>query len=289
MARPAAALSTGLLGIIVLAGCTGASTPTPSSAIAPAAAPLPVGLTAYIDQGREQRESELIRVRLVNEAERFVTVTRAVVSSDRIDTVTWTGDKTFQNEADLVIEPPLGRCGTGSDADVELTYRIDDGPVQTSMTRATDRYHQIGLVLDRDCAERTLAEAAMVTIGEPRVVGTGIDSVFELPVTVTPTGGRDDVSLVGYADTVLFSQTTGSTSAETGSPRPVSGPAFDAPLRLVPSRCDPHALAEDKVGTLIGVVVTAADVGPGAAYYLPISDATRSALRRFFSTHCGLI
>ena len=59
-------------------------------------------------------------------------------------------------------------------------------------------------------------------------------------------------------------------------------------LRLVPTRCDPHALAEDKVGTLVGVHLAAADLPELASYYLPIGDERRALLRGFFTTHCAL-
>ncbi len=102
---------------------------------------------------------------------------------------------------------PPGRCGDGSDAQVRLTYRLDDGAERISEATATDRYGALGLFLDRDCAQQVLDEAATLEIGEPRVVGAGRASVFELPVSLIPTGERDDVSFAGFEDTVLFRNT----------------------------------------------------------------------------------
>lgn len=270
-----------LLLVLACSGCGGAGDE-------PSRTSMPEGLTAYVDQGRLFRMTRTAYVRLVNEPERFVTVTRAEVRSDRFDEVVWTGEKTFQNEADLPFEMPRGRCGTGSDAEVTLTYRLDDGPWRVSTTTARDRYGAIGLFLDRDCAEQTLIEAADVELGEPRVVGSGRGSVWELPVTMTPTGVRDDVAFGGFDDTVLFRQVAGSPSLERIEPIPLTGGAVRVVLRLAPTRCDPHALAEDKVGTLVGVRVIAADLADGSAYFLPIGDQRRAHLRGFFASHCGL-
>ncbi|WP_244928142.1 hypothetical protein [Nocardioides sp. W7] len=255
---------------------------------APETVEMPSGLTAYVDQSRLLRVTRTAFVRLVDEPDRTVTVTRAEVTSPRFGTVTWTGEKSFVNEADLPFEMPPGRCGDGSDARVRLTYRLDDGPERISETTATDRYGAVGLFLDRDCAAEVLGEAATLELGEPRVVGVGRASVFEVPVTLTPTGERDDVSFAGFEGTPLFRNADGSPAADHIPPVPLGpdDPPAELLLRLVPTRCDPHALAEDKVGTLIGVRTRAPGLSPVASFFLPIGDERRAALRAFFSTHC---
>jgi len=76
--------------------------------------PLPEGVTAYVDQSRLERESRTLFVRLVNDADRRLLVTRAEISSPRFADVTWTGERSFQNEADLEFELPPASCGAGS-------------------------------------------------------------------------------------------------------------------------------------------------------------------------------
>lgn len=254
---------------------------------------LPEGLVAYLDQSRLDRVGRSVFVRLVHDstvsgAGEMITVTRAEVSSPRFAGVTWTGEKSFANEADLDLQLPVGSCGTGSDAEVTLTYRVDDGPVVVSQTTATDRYGAIALFLDRDCSEQTLAEAAVLSVGQQRVVGVGRSSAYVLPVTLTPTGARDDVAFTGFQDTVLFQVLPGTPIFPETDPVPLAdGGPVELRLRLVPSRCDPHALAEDKVGTLIGVHVSAPEVPETASSYLPLTDEARADLRGFFTTYCG--
>lgn len=272
-----------LLGATVV-GCGAADEPDE-----PRTAPFPDGLTAYVDQSRLQREGRTLFVRLVNEAERRVTVTRADIKSSRFGEVRWVGEKSFENEADLEFELPRAGCGTGSDAEVRLTYRLDDGPELQSTTTATDRYGAVALFVDRDCAEERLGAAATLELGTVRIVGEGKDSVYELPVTLTPTGAQEDVGFAGFEDTVLFRQVPGSAHVDEGVTYPLGpdDPPVEVVLRLVPSRCDPHALADDKVGTLVPVRVTGPDLPPTAEFYLPIGDERRAALRGFVPTYCG--
>lgn len=287
-----------MAAVALLAGLTGCGSdpdPAPTDS-GPSEAALPGTLTAYVDQSRVARVGRSVFVRLVNSAETTVTVTRAEISSARFGEVLWTSaagegeeGKEIVNEGDLEFELPPATCGTGSDADVRLTYRVGDGPELVSETLATDRYGAIALFLDRDCAEQTMAEAAEVVLGEHRVVGEGRESYFELPVTVTASGDRPDVAFGGFEGTVLF---------RTVPPTPLhglvdelplaAGASEDVVLRLAPTRCDPHALAEDKVGTLVGVHVTGPGLPAGSAYYLPISDDARGDLRGFFATYCEL-
>ena len=141
--------------------------------------------------------------------------------------------------------------------------------------------------MDRDCARLTLDDAADLRVGEPSVEGSGRSAVLRLPVTMTPTGERDDVRFGGFESTVLLRQAEGS-PVEVDEPLGPGDPPVEAVMRLVPARCDPHALAEDKVGTLIGVTVLADDLPAGTSFHLPLEDPVRTALYDFVRAACGL-
>ncbi len=252
--------------------------------------PWPRDLTAWIDQSRMQRSGRTAFVRLVHEprdgSPSTYTVETATVSSPRFASVTWSGPEHFGNEIDLEFELPPARCGTGSDVTVGLTYRVDDGTLRHSSTTAADRYGAFGLFLDRDCAQATLDSAASVDVGAPAVVGDRSAAVLHLPVTITPSGrGDGGAALLGFDDTVLFRLLPDSVPSR-AIPLGADDPPVSLVLQIVPARCDPHALAEDKVGTLFPIRLRARGLPEGAAPYLPLDDDQRAALRRYVPIAC---
>ncbi len=63
------------------------------------------------------------------------------------------------------------------------------------------------------------------------------------------------------------------------SPRPSS----TFPIR--PGRCDPHAIAEDKVGTLFPIAVTVG--GRTGTFRLPSTDEFRAQVYTFVQAYCA--
>jgi hypothetical protein len=249
---------------------------------------LPDGVVMHVDQSRVARKGREVFVRVENNTSRTLTIERFDLTSPRLRDVTWTGDELVEPayERDLEFQLPRGRCGADIDAEVSLTYRIDGGNLRRSTGPADDQYGNVALFADRDCAESTLTRAASIAVGEPRVTGQGSDAVLQLPVTLAPTGRSADVSFGGFGSTVLFQQAADS---PTDVDVPLRGEApVDLVMSVVPARCDSHALAEDKVGTLFDVLVTAPGLDPNASFYLPLDRAQRSSFFDFFRSSCGL-
>lgn len=250
--------------------------------------PLPDGVVMHVDQTRLERKTRHVFLRVENNTKRSMTITGFVLDSPRFKQVTWKGDEPIGpgQETDLEFTIPPSHCGKDLDASVRLTYRINDSDERESVGKADDPYEQIGLLMARDCARTTLAEAAVLGVGSPRVVGSGPTSVLHLPITLTPTGDRDDVRFGGFESTPLFRQADDS---PVGVDEPISS---TEPTRLdmsvVPARCDPHALAEDKVGRLFGMRVIAPGLAKDTSFYLPLDRAQREALYGYFRTRCGV-
>lgn len=252
-------------------------------------APLPDGVTMDVDQSRIQRKGREVFLRVRNDTKNAITIERFVLSSTRLDDVKWSGNEKIgaSYEADLEFIMPSGRCGSGFKASVRLTYRVGGGDLQESTGTAKDPYGNAALFMDRDCAQITLGEAASIEAGEPTITGTGRGSVLKLPVTLTPTGKREGVRFGGFESTVLFRQAPSSAS-DVDIPLGADDPPARVVMAVVPSRCDPHALAEDKVGRLFGMKVLADGLSEGASFYLPLKASQRVALFDFFRSHCGL-
>ncbi|MGA8987542.1 hypothetical protein [Aeromicrobium sp.] len=251
---------------------------------------LPDGVVVHIDQSRVERKGRVLFLRVENNTRRDLTIRKYVLTSPRFATVRWSGMKQVgaTYEADLQFTMPLGRCGTDIAAMVRLTYRLGAGPAKESTARADDRYGNAADFADRDCARTTLEAAARIVVGEPRVSGAGRASVLQLPVTMTPSGHRDDVRFAGFGSTVLFRQAPDS-PARVDVPLGPGDPPAALVMTVVPARCDPHALAEDKVGRLFPVKVVADGVGEQASYFLPLSRSQRKAFLDYFRERCGLL
>lgn len=265
-----------------------ASGVTACGADAPPLTPLPDGIVVHIDQTRLQRSGHVMFLRVENHTEQDIRIEGFSLSSPRFETVTWKGQREVDAsyEADLNFMMPPGRCGQGLTAKVEFTYRIGPSGPRRSVAAADDRYGNAADFADRDCAQQTLESAARVTVGTPKVRGVGVDSVLDVPVTLEPTGNRDDVQFAGFGDTVLFSQAPGSPADVRVSLTKSSAPVR-LTMKVVPARCDSHALAEDKVGRLFPVKVVAPDLSDDASYFLALDGAQRRALYGFFQSHCG--
>ncbi len=275
--------------IVVALGTTAVLLGTASCSDSVKQVPLPDGVTVLSDQSRLHRQDREIFIRIKNQSDKPMRVESFTLTSDRIDTVKWSGNEDIPagTEADLEYQMPAGRCGTGFTPTVRLDYRLGDSGLRESSVKANDHYGTISLALDRDCAKGALTEAAKLEVGEPTIVGVGTKSVLHLPVTLTPTGARDDVHFGGFGSTILFNQTDDSPS-NVDVLLGKNDPPANLVMKVIPARCDGHALADDKVGRLFPVKVRGDDVGEGAEFYLPLSKAQRVAFFDFYRSHCGL-
>lgn len=271
-----------ILAAVLLLGLT-----TGCGEDAPSSTPLPDDVTIHIDQSRIQRQGRVVFLRVHNGTKQPLTIERYVLRSPRFSPVRWSGHEEIgaTYETDLELTLPKGRCGGDVDARVTLTYRMGDGDERRSTTPAEDVYGNAVDFADRDCAESTLQEAAAITVGDPRVEGDGRGSVLHLPVTLSPSGRRSDVRFAGFGSTVLFRQAPGSPTAVDVR---LDGDPVTLDMRVVPARCDPHALAEDKVGRLFPVQVRADDVAEGASFFLPLTQEQKRAFFAYFRSSCGL-
>ena len=250
--------------------------------------PLPHGVEVHLDQSRLQRKTRTVFLRVHNGSDQTLRLRRLAVTSPRFGDVEWTGDEEVgpRYETDLTFDLPRGRCGGALEATATLTYQQGDQRFR-SVAHPADIYGAATALADRDCAEKTLRDAAALELGEVTVDGSGRSSVLVLPVTLTPTGRRDDVVLSGFGSTVLFTFEPG--SDEPGE-IPLTGDPVTIDLRLVPNRCDAHAVADDKVGTLFPVHLRAEGLPAEAdsEFFLPIGTRRRAAMFAYYVQACGL-
>ena len=240
----------------------------------------PAGLSASVVQYRRDAQRDVLQVKVTNDGEDAVQVSHV-----RLDTWTFTGPVEADKDsrigpgvsADLTL--PLGEAACEGSEQLDLVTLVVDG--------ATVRLPVDDDVLAPVRAERcrALAVAEQVTLavapgwtdagevrGEPALRGR---------VTVEPRPGSGPLVLSVEGATTLF------TVAE---PRRVElspgGGATTLDVVLTVTRCDPHAVAEDKKGYLLPVRV-AVDGAEPVLVEVAVPVPERAPLQDLIDRTCG--
>ncbi len=300
-----------LLAALLLAttaSCSAAAPGTPTAPAAPAAGPSAAPpVTAGISQFRDNYGKQIIEIQLTNNSTASLTVLGAELTSPLFSSgIIW-------QPADGGIELPPGQakslpaplpapdCTQGSVAasapaggpEGAATVSLRLAPAaalaeqQPLTAPAADPYG----VLPRNNAEMCLAEAASVVAGfrlEPDldVSADGRTAVVRLTITPRNSGTAD-------AGTLTIDRIEGTTLLEEDPgapwPRSVEVSASAQPeefrLRIRPARCDPHAVAEDKVGTLLPLRVRAG--GREGVLKVDAGGLLRGRIYDFVTAACG--
>lgn len=294
------------------AGSSGDSTGTAS---APSAGAGPV--TAEISQFRDNYSKRIIEIQLTNTTSRALTVLGAELTSPLFaGPVTWPGSaggiELPPGQAKSLPAPlPAPDCGSPAatnagpgDASgqagptfVSLRLVTPEGtapPTSAAPVLAADPFG----VLARNNAEMCVAlEAAKVATirmaPELEVSADGRTAVVRLLMTPRPKprdgGGAADAGATGLVIDRIEETTLLAESPVAPWPRGVTlrpgAPPSELRLGIRPARCDPHAVAEDKVGTLLPLQVRVA--GRQGVLKIDSGDKLRVRIYEFVTTACG--
>jgi hypothetical protein len=239
-------------------------------------------------------------IQVHNRSGRTLEIVAATYTDPRFaEPLQWTGDTTvpadIQRDLRVPIPPPdcaaAEAASTGasdpiaSAPHVEVTYVLDDAVAVGEYT-PTDPFDFVALRVAADCFAARVAQTADVSLTGVSTRQTDAGEVAELQIALDD-HGADALTLGTISSTVLFQPADGSTgwtldaSVEPGGSRVVT-------LDAIPSRCDAHALAEDKVGTRFDATVAVGDPPTTGTLTLVATDAQRSDLYAYFSDRCGL-
>ena len=272
---------------ILLVGCASA---------VPAAAPtaLPDGVTVTAYQGRFDRAERQLELKVTNGSDATITVTSATFESSRFATLArWDRPQDIPSGSARDLRVRLGApdCSDSPDRDdVVVEFTLADSSTGTARLALDDVS-----VIDAINAEDCLAEAitTLVTIRPADRLGwtAGARAPATLEVAVTPTGVIGSVSITETRATVLLSLVDDGGAVVFSQPENVVVDADSTPavirLRLVPARCDPHAVAEDKRGTIFSFEAQTSD-GHAGQIVVPVSDVVRGELYAFYGDYCAL-
>lgn len=281
--------------LLSLQGCSSdAAQPGPELSGTPA-------LTASINQFRDNYGKRIIEIQLTNNTPDPVTVLDAEVHSTLFSSgISWhtPADGTVlppKQPKSLPAQLPEPRCADASEgtrtgsssADAPPTVRVStrpDSPDPGSLT-VEDAFG----VLDRNnsemCLEKAVREiASFQPSPELAVSDEGTSAVVRVLILPGPVRGRQEVLTIDRIEgTTLIAE-------DTAQPWPsgvhvsAGGPPVELRLAIRPARCDPHAVAEDKIGTLLPFRVTAG--GRNGVLRIDTGDVLRHRIYDFVTAAC---
>ncbi|QCR18744.1 hypothetical protein [Agrococcus sp. SGAir0287] len=274
--------------VLVLAGCAsagaggGEADPGSTSGAPPA-------LSAEIVQGRGDVRDGVVAIVVTNDSDEEVVVDHAEYrSSALVEPLVGGDDSTIPAGASRALRGTLPQptCATGPIVDEVVVVLADGTEVRLD---PGDPYDQIPTLTDAPCtrlAVERVVDVAWLPIAVPDPA-LGADATVSLRLTPTGDGALEVRSV---EPTVLLALVDAAGQRTTEVPLDVTiepdGGAQTIAFAVRPGRCDAHAIAEDKQGTIF-VFQVVLD-GVERTLQLPSDDATRDALLAYVAASCGL-
>ena len=270
---------------LALAAC---STPVPASA--PSVAP--ADLAVAIQQGRLDVVGHRLVVRFENTGADPLTIEGFVVETPSLEPGlerTKPFELTPGDAIAIRLDLPASRC----DAEpgpvvVRFDARTASGSDETGELVADDPFDTVARVNASDCLAESVADVADIVMPEHlRSTGAGADRRAFIDVAIEPVASGDASMHIArvYGTTLLNAEDgidwTLDLDVAAGEPRTV----ISLPVR--PARCDAHAIADDKRGTILPFEIETAD-GRAGRLDVPASDGLKAELYAYYGERCGL-
>lgn len=311
----AASCSTGTVG--------GSGGTAPSATGTVTATPVPAGpVTAEISQFRDNYSKQIIEIQLTNTTGAALTVLAAELTSALFAApITWparTGGIELPPGQTKSLPAPLPtpECGSrsptasgpgttsGTDAAnafVSLRLAVPQGTVQQgtnppqadATAPAADPFGVLVRNNSEMCLTREASAVAAISLApDLEVAADGRTAVVLLLMQPRTVSGTEVAAGAGAGELVIdrVEETTLLAEAPQAPwPRSVTvragGPRAELRLGIRPSRCDPHAVAEDKVGTLLPLRVRVA--GREGVLKIDAGSQLRGRIYDFVTKTCG--
>jgi hypothetical protein len=268
----------GGVALALLAGCGGVSPD------------LPAGLSVVVYQPRPDVALGQFAIQVVNDGDAAVEIIAARLSShDFVDEIVWSGAGSTVlpgRKLDLRVPVPQIDCAAETAPEVWLTADVGS-PSEPTEVEVSDPYELLPRLHAEQCVAQAIAEIAIVTPRE--VIAPAGQAPAILVIDIAPTGAAGSIDIVGVRGTTLLQP------ADDGARTPelalevelnAAGPT-ELRVPLLPNRCDAHALAEDKVGTIIPFLIDAGGPEP-VSWLMVLPDDLKGALYTYYAAYCGL-
>ncbi|WP_420179490.1 hypothetical protein [Paenarthrobacter sp. TA1.8] len=251
-------------------------------------------ITVEVNQSRDQYGKQAIEIQLTNTTDAPLTVTSA-----RLHSPLFEGDISWQPSAGSLELPPRqpkslpadlppASCGRSEGESLELEATVGyAAPGKDPVEENTSVSDPFG-VLARNAGELCIAaEAAAVAtiVLDPRleVAADGRTAVVRLIITpATPGTDAQSLTIEAIDETTLLAQ---SPTAPWPGNVLLGTAKQELPLTIRPARCDPHAVAEDKVGTLLPLRIKVGE--RQGLLKIAAPDELRGRIYDFVTTSCA--
>ena len=281
-----------VVGVLALAGCTGGPAAEPTPTPSPIPADVLAGLSVEVRQARSDWALRVVQLRVTNAGPGDVTVSEARLSTPDDEGVA-TSDRErpvragVDRDVSVALGAPVCAEAASGAARAELDLVDHAGRRSTLVVEPADPQGHLARIHGEDCAAAAVAAGAALTLADAITTqDAGGTLAASVELDVAPVAGGPRVEITQVDGTVLLAPVGGATSwpADVDT---ADGASRTIPLLLVPSRCDPHAVAEDKRGTFFGVHARVDGVEQ-PVFYVAASDALRGALHEFVGESCGM-
>jgi len=278
------------LAALVVAATLSACTLSTGGVRPPPPPPPPDPITVEVHQTRTDVAAHTLQVAVTNSSGATLAIESLVLHSDQfVAPARWPKESTTIAPgvtADLPVPLAAVNCEAGwSLPQIDLKYRVGDGAAQSLTLEASDRLGQLAQISAVDCLFASVAEIVAITASTtPTILATSEIPTARLDLTLRPTGAIGTVTVRGVRSTTLLTVSAHPASFPltlTGSDEPVL-----LSLDIRPARCDAHAIAEDKRGTIIPLDVVVGDSSGEIA--VAASDTVREDLYAFVRAACAL-
>ena len=251
----------------------------------------PPALEVSIVQSRDDRGARIVGISVENLGDETVRLVSAELLTPQFaEPARWEKGTDLRPGTTVALRVPLGHAVCPLPADAEPRVRVvveTSGTTQEITVTPEQPAEVLAAVAGEDCLAAGLSRHATVTATALRTGAPGEPATLAL--TIEPTGAAGTLDILAVSSTVLFAIEDAGALVQR---RPLAlhidadSPADTLEVRLVPNRCDPHAVAEDKRGTFLPLEIATSE-GDAGTVYVAVDDGIRGALYAFVGTYCG--
>ncbi|MGP3533790.1 hypothetical protein ACTU3I_03270 [Microbacterium sp. RD1] len=248
---------TAVLMLTALAGCAAWAPSAPPTA---APAGLPATVTVSLVQLRADVAARQAQVQIRNGGEEAVRVAGVEVRDRRFDGV---AERVVARESvipaggavDVRIQLPPMDCAAPAEGDSTAVLTLDEVEVEAPIV---DTLGFLPALHARECLAVRLGEVAAIEIDSFTPGAAG--QAGSLQLAVTPTGsGSAHLGAVDSTPLLMYALDGRASPYDLAVDIGPDSPASTIVIPLVPQRCDPHVVQEDKRGTIFTIDVTVGD------------------------------